>query len=135
MYNPRFPHTLRVITSATDRNGDPVTDKKGNPVRSYLTLDVVDTLDGEPVRRPDGSFVTHEAESVNFGYRTATGSARQYGQVTVADYKIATPMFLNDLPTGTELELQDYERTFRGRLIKKTTYNIGTNLWLNDIKE
>ena len=71
---------------------------------------------------------------VPWGYRTATGGLKAAGEVIVADYKMSCPMLLTELPTGTILEMTDYSHTFRAKVMKMTTYNWGTNLWLDNIK-
>ena len=43
-------------------------------------------------------------------------------------------MMLTELPSGTILQMTDYTHTFRAKLLKMTTYNWGTNMWLDNIK-
>ena len=43
-------------------------------------------------------------------------------------------MLFTDLPSGTVLLMTDYIRTFRVKVVKMTTYNWGTNLWVDNIK-
>ena len=38
MFNPRWPHTLTVISRSLDSRGRPVTDENGEPVNSTMTL-------------------------------------------------------------------------------------------------
>lgn len=87
-----------------------------------------------PRRNADGSFVTKTVTEMPWGYRTATGGLKTAGEVIVADYKISTPMMLTELPTGTVLILTDYTHTFRVKILKMTTYNWGTNIWVDNIK-
>jgi len=87
-----------------------------------------------PRRNADGSFVTETVTEMPWGYRTATGGLKTAGEVIVADYKISTPMMLTDLPTGSVLILTDYTHTFRVKVLKMTTYNWGTNIWVDNIK-
>ena len=87
-----------------------------------------------PRKASDGKFVTKEVTQVPWGYRTATGGLKAAGEVIVADYKISTPMLLTELPTGTILELTDYTHTFLAKVMKVTTYNWGTDLWIDNIK-
>lgn len=135
MYNPRWPHTFRVLSESLDGNGIPVTDSEGKPIRSAMPLEKV-VYDGNwnPTFSSDGSFVTETVTEMPWGYRTSTGGLRTSGEVIVADYKISCPMFLTDIPTGTMLEMTDYQRTFRTKVIKVTTYNWGTNLWVDNVK-
>ena len=69
-----------------------------------------------------------------WGYRTSTGGLKTAGEVIVADYKVSCPMLLTELVTGTVLEMTDYTHTFRAKVLKMTTYNWGTNIWLDNIK-
>lgn len=135
MYNPRWPHTFRVVVENLDHNGIPVTDANGDPVVGSMQLEkVVYDSAWNPRRSPDGSFVTEMVTDMPWGYRTSTGGLKTAGEVIVADYKVSSPMLLTELPTGTVLEMTDYTHTFRAKLLKMTTYNWGTNLWLDNIK-
>ena len=155
MYNPRWPHTFRVVVESLDANGLPVTDANGDPVIGIPVLDQQGNpvlVDGKPKmkdmeltrivydsawnprRNPDGSFVTEMVTDMPWGYRTSTGGLKTSGEVIVADYKVSTPMMLTELPTGTVLQMTDYTHTFRAKLLKMTTYNWGTNMWLDNIK-
>lgn len=135
MYNPRWPHTFRVLSESLDSDGMPVVDSKGNPARTSKLLEKVEYgPDWNPRRKPDGSFVTESVERMPWGYRTSTGGLKTSGDVIVADYKVSCPMMLTELETGTVLELTDYAHTFRAKVLKMTTYNWGTNLWLDNIK-
>lgn len=135
MYNPRWPHTFVVLSESLDADGMPVTDSDGKPVRGSMPLEkVVYDPQWNPRFRADGSFETETVVEYPWGYRTSTGGLKTAGEVIVADYKISAPMMLTELPTGTVLELTDYTHTFRAKLLKMTTYNWGTNLWLDNIK-
>ena len=133
--NRRWPHTFTVLSESLDADGTPVTDADGKPVRSSMPLERV-VYDGNwnPRLRPDGSFVTETVVEVPWGYRTATGGMKTSGDVIVADYKVSTPMLLTEIPTGTILTMTDYTHTFRVKVIKMTTYNWGTSLWGDNIK-
>lgn len=135
MYNPRWPHTFTVLGESLDANGLPMTDKNGDPVTSTVSLQKV-LYDSQynPLRKADGSFVTETVTEIPWGYRTSTGGMKTSGEVWVADYKISCPMFLTDLPSGTTLIMTDSTRTFRVKVVKMTTYNWGTNLWVDNIK-
>lgn len=134
MENPRFPHTLTIKRPTRDSGGAIVLDSDGKPTYDAVTLKIVEMMDGDPVKDADGAFVTEDATSVSFGYRTNSMNIRQAGEVVVADFKIACPMFLAELNFGDELELTDYDRTYRGKLVKKVTYNWGTNIWFDEIR-
>ena len=135
MYNPRWPHTFTVVQESLDENGLPVTDEYGNPVESAASMEKVlyDSM-WNPRRHSDGSFITETVTEMPWGYRTSTGGMKTSGEVWVADYKISCPMFLTDLPSGTVLMMTDYARTFRVKVVKMTTYNWGTDLWVDNIK-
>lgn len=134
MYNPRWPYTFTVVAESLDENGMPVTDAEGNPVESAMTLKKViyDPM-WNPARHADGTFVTEDVTVMPWGYRTSTGGMKTSGEVIVADYKISCPMCLTDIPTGTVLMLTDAVKTFRVKVLKMTTYNWGTNLWVDNI--
>lgn len=135
MYNPRWPHTFRVVVESLNANGLPVTDANGDPVVGSMQLEkIVYDSAWNPTRNPDGSFVTEMVTDMPWGYRTSTGGLRTAGEVIVADYKVSTPMMLTELPTGTILQMTDYTHTFRAKILKMTTYNWGTNMWLDNIK-
>lgn len=135
MYNPRWPHTFRVVEETLDENGLPVTDDEGNPITGSKALEmIVYDRDWNPRRHSCGRFVTECVVDMPWGYRTSTGGLKTAGEVIVADYKISTPMLLTELPTGTVLEMTDYTHTFRAVILKMTTYNWGTNIWLDNVK-
>lgn len=134
MYNPRWPHTFSVLEESLDENGLPVTDANGDPVTTAKSLEkVVYDSEYNPKFSSDGSFQTETVTEMPWGYRTSTGGMRTSGEVIVADYKISCPMFITDLPTGTVLTMTEYAKTFRVKVIKMTTYNWGTNLWVDNI--
>ena len=135
MYNPRWPHTFRVVVESLDENGLPVTDANGDPVVGSMQLEkIVYDSAWNPMRNPDGTFVTEMVTDMPWGYRTSTGGLKTAGEVIVADYKVSTPMMLTELPTGAVLQMTDYTHTFRVKILKMTTYNWGTNMWLDNIK-
>ena len=136
MYNPRWPHRFKVIADALDENGIPVTDENGDPVEGEPVAMPVVEYDSmlNPRKGMDGSFVTKQTTEIPWGYRTSTGGIKESGAVIVADYKISCPMLLKELPTGTQIVMTDYTKTLRCKVIKQTTYNWGTNLWVDNIK-
>lgn len=134
MYNPRFPHTVVIKRVKMDEEGEPLYSEKGEPVYETLKVTAVQMFDDEPVRDEDGVFQTYETDSLPFGYRTATQNVKQAGDVVVADFKIATPMFITPLNYGDILELSDFDRKYRGRVVKKQTFNLGSNIWFDEIK-
>jgi hypothetical protein len=135
MYNPRWPYTFVVVEESLDTDGMPVVDENGDPVESSMTLQkVVYDPQWNPARSADGTFMTEAVTEVPWGYRTSTGGMKTSGEVIVADYKISCPMLLTDIPTGTTLIMTDAVHSFRVKVIKMTTYNWGTNLWVDNIK-
>lgn len=134
-YNPRFPHTLRYLVPLHDEDGLPMFDDEGDvQYASVPLLKVRMDSDDNPLLDEDGEFITDEVEELEWGYRTSTGGFRDSGKVAEADYKIATPMFTTPLATGDILEMTDYDRTYRMEVLKKTTYNWGSNIWVKDVK-
>lgn len=133
MYNPRFPHTLVVKRQLFDEYGDPMTNDNGDALMEDVLLSVVDMFDNDPVKDENGEFVTHLESSLNFGYRTNSRSTSEAGDVIKADYKLATPMMVTPLKAGDKVVLTDYTRTFTCTVVKMTTYNIGTNIWVDEV--
>lgn len=134
MENPRFPHTLKLIVQKTDEHGEPVTDTDGNPIESVCEIAVAVLKDGAPVRDTEGKFITEKCTELPFGYRTSTGNSKTSGDVLVCDYKLACPPFFTPMPAGSILEISDYSRTCRFKVIKQTTYNFGSNIWVDEIR-
>lgn len=134
MFNPRFPHTLRVWRSRKNDYGEPMTDAEGNPVLDIIKLKKVVMVDSEPIVRSDGSFDTEMVDTINFGYRTQGKNTRDTVDVQVSDFKLATPMFLTHLEAGDKVEIWDYERSYWGEVVKKATFNLGSNIWINEVK-
>lgn len=134
MYNPRWPHTFTILEEQLDENGLPVTDNDGIPVTGEKEIAMIEyDPRWNPRRSSDGSFKYKMITNVPWGYRTSTGGMRTSGEVWVADYKISCPMLLTDIPSGTVLIMTDYTRTFRVKVVKMTTYNWGTNLWVDNV--
>ena len=134
MFNPRFPHTLRVWRYRKDSYGEPMTDKDGNPVKEIVRLKKVVMIDEQPIVRSDGSFYTELVETINFGYRTQGKNTRETVDVQVSDFKLATPMFTTHLEPGDMVEITDFDRSFWGEVVKKATFNLGSNIWINEVK-
>lgn len=134
MFNPRFPHTLRVWRARENSFGEPMTDADGDPIYDIVRLEAVVMIDNLPVVRSDGSFETEFAEWLDFGYRTQGKNTKDTVDVIVSDFKLATRMFLTPLEPGDRIEIKDYERTYWGEVVKKQTFNLGSNIWINEIK-
>ena len=134
MHNPRWPHTLTAYRESLDENGIPITDADGNPVEDSVTFEMVIYDSGyNPRKRACGCFETKTVTRLPWGYRTSTGGIRDSGEVFQADYKISCPMIMTSLEYGVRLRLTDYTHTFEAIVKKATTYNWGTNLWIDKI--
>lgn len=134
MFNPRFPHTLRVWRVRKDKDGDPITDAEGDPVLDIVRLKRVVTVDGLPAIRVDGSYDSDLVEWIEFGYRTQGRNTKETLDVHVSDFKLATPMFITPLETGDRVEIKDYDRSYWGEVVKKFTTNLGSNIYINEVK-
>lgn len=134
MYNPRWPHTLTAYRESLDADGLPVTDSEGDPVEVPVEFEVVRYGSNfNPIKKACGCFDTETVSELPWGYRTSTGGIRDSGDVFQADYKISCPMIMTPLEYGVRLRLTDYTRTFEAIVKKATTYNWGTNLWIDKI--
>ena len=134
MYNPQFPHKFRVVRAGLDEHGDPILNENGDPTEVTVTLTAVVMVDRQPTFDADGNFVTEEVSEMAFGYRQNSMNTMREGDVIVSDYKISCPIFLTPLNPGDVLELTDYEKTFRGVVVKKDTFNLGSLIWFDRIK-
>lgn len=134
MFNPRFPHMLRAWRASRDYDGEPITTDEGEPIYDIVMLNAVVMMDNMPVRCSDGSFETKDVEWIHFGYRTEGKNTKDTVDVIVSDFKLATPMFLTHLEPGDRVEIKDYERTYWGEVVKKATFNLGSNIWINEVK-
>ena len=134
MFNPRFPHTLRVWRSRKDADGMVVTTDEGDEILDVVMLSKVTMIDNRPIILADGSFDTAPTEWLEFGYRTGGKNTKDTSDVMVSDYELATPMFITALNAGDKVEIKDYDRTYWGEVVKKQTFNLGSNIWVNEVK-
>ncbi len=134
MYNPRFPHRLSVSRVRKDTKGQPIYDANGDPIYDKVPLNAVLMNDGNPMTDIDGNLLTETIDEISFGYRTNSLNTRSASDVAVSDFKIATPMFITPLFPGDLLHLTDYDRTYTGEVVKKMTFNLGSNIWFSEIK-
>lgn len=111
-----------------------MTDKDGNPIKEIIRLKKVVMIDEQPIVRSDGSFDTELVDTINFGYRTQGKNTRDTVDVQVSDFKLATPMFTTPLEPGDMAEITDYDRSFWGEIVKKATFNLGSNIWINEVR-
>lgn len=133
MFNPRFPHTLRVWRSRKNSFGEPEINEDGNPVYEPVMLAKVVMVDGMPSCGEEG-FETELVESLPFGYRNQGKDTRDTYDVEISDHKLATPMFVTPLDPSDRIELMDYDRTYWCELVRKVTNNLGSNIWVNEVK-
>lgn len=134
MFNPRFPHTLTIKRVRKDDSGMPITDDNGDFIYDTLSLVCVKMSNHHPMFDADNNFLTYEQGSINFGYRSNQRNTQTSGDVVVSDFHIACPMFLTEILVDDILEIKDYERTYSGKVVKKITFNLGTDIWFNEIK-
>lgn len=134
MYNPRFPHTLVVKRAERNSSGEIVYDANGDATYSPVTLTIANYANDEPIRLSDGTFSTYTAESIKFGYRTSSQNTKAAGDAVMSDFKLATPMFFTELLYDDIIEITDYDKSYKARLVKKTTFNWGTNIWIDEIR-
>lgn len=109
-------------------------DEKGFPYYDAILLERVVVMDECPVIGSDGSFVTEKVDCIPFGYRNQGRDTRDSSDVEVSDYKLATPMFITHLDPSDRIELTDYDRTYWCEVVRKATYNLGSNIWVNEVK-
>ncbi len=109
-------------------------DDKGEAVLEIVQLNKVVMVDYQPVVCPTGGFETDLVDSIEFGYRTQGKNTKDSVDVNVSDYKLATPMFITPLQPGDLVEITDYDRTYWGEVVKKATFNLGSNIWINEVK-
>lgn len=134
MYNPRFPHSLRVFRARKNELGEPDMDDNGLPYYDNILLERVVVMDGCPVMDVDGRFVTEMVDCIPFGYRSQGRDTRDSSDVEVSDYMLAAPMFITHLDPSDRIELTDYDRTYWCEVVRKATYNLGSNIWVNEVK-
>ena len=110
-----------------------MTNDQGEPVFDIVRLKVVAMIDYQPIVLADGSFDTEYTEWIDFGYRTQGKNTKDTSDVVVSDHKLATPMFLTPLEMGDRVEIKDFDRSYWGEVVKKQTFNLGSNIWINEV--
>lgn len=108
MDNPRYPHKLKIFRAKT-ADDLPVTDAEGNPEYDMVLSSV-------------------------FGYRSRSGGRGSSGGPAKFDYKISLPPHQTDIHTNDLLVLKDYTRTYQGSVVDAMTYNWGSNIWFDEVK-
>lgn len=131
-YNPRWPSKFRVEGNSLDENGLPVVGDDGNPTTTTVTLEkVVCDCNGNPTFHSDGSLVTESVEEMPCSYRTSTGGIKDSGEVFQTDFKMSCPMMKTQLEEGAIIVITDKTHSFKAVVKKMTTYNWGTNIWID----
>lgn len=132
--NPRYPHSFTILRPRKE-NGTVVLDDNGEPIYEPVPLAKVAMNDGWMVRNPDGQpIVEGYVTSMPFGYRTATRNTSEMGDVVSYNHMLHCPPFLTPLLFDDFIEITDYDGTYRARVVKKTTFNMGTAIWIDDIQ-
>ncbi len=136
-YNPRFPHTLKVLRPDLDENGDPVFDEDANPSYHAVTFAVAKYIGNIPKRDEDGCFCTctEKLDSIPFGYRKEKATVSILGDVMTVGMMLSCPLIFGEIRTGDLMELTDEDRTFRAVVVRKINTNFGTNIWYNEVKQ
>lgn len=133
-HNPRFPFTFKVLRPRKV-DGEYVLDAEANPIYDVVELSVVAMSNGWMVRRSDGSPVIEKTVTeLSCGYRTNTRNLAEMGDVVVYNVTLHTPPFTTPLLFEDILEITDYDRTFRAKVVKKVTFNWGSDIWFDEVK-
>ena len=91
-------------------------------------------IEGFPASSGKLLFDTEIVDEIEFGYRTSQRNTSTAGDVEVADFKVATPLFITPLESGDRVEVTDYDRTYWGSVVKKMSFNLGSNIWFNEVR-
>ena len=131
--NPRYPFTFSVYRPKKN-NGEVVLGADGLPTYEKVSLARVATSDGWMMRTTDGTpIVDSYVTSMPCGYRTNTRNLSEAGDVVNYNVTLHTPPFLTPLFFDDIIEITDYDRTFRARVVKKATFNMGSAIWFDEI--
>lgn len=134
MFNPRFPHMFRVWRVRKNDDGDPITDADGDPIYDIVKVKSAVIVDNKPMMLSNGSYNTELVEWVSFGYRTQGKNTKDTADVIVSDYKLSTAPLMTYIEPGDRVEIKDYMRTFWGDVVKMMTFNLGSNIWINEVR-
>lgn len=134
MFNPRFPHKLRVWRVRKDDYGEPMTNDDGDPIYDIIRIQAAILIDEKPVMNTDGTYETEAIEWVDFGYRTQGKNTRETLDVVMSDYKLSTAPLMTYIQPGDRVEIKDYLRTYWADVVKMMTFNLGSNIWVNEVK-
>ena len=131
--NKRWPHSLTCQTPVLDESGNPAFDENGLPSYENITFAVATYNGYAVIRDTDGNPVEEELSELPFGYRTTTESTSKVNKSAYYDRKLSCPLFSTPLPFGAVLVLTDAERSYKATLVKKDSFNWGSNLYINEI--
>lgn len=132
--NPRYPHSFTILRPVKE-DGKVVLDANGDPTYEPLPLAVVAMSDGWMMRDSDGRpLIEGYSITMPFGYRTATRNTSEMGDVVSYNSMLHCPPFLTPLFFDDIIEITDYDSTYRARVVKKVTFNMGSSLWIDDIQ-
>ena len=134
MFNPRFPHKFRVWRVRKDDYGEPMTNDEGDPIYDIIRIQAAILIDEKPVMNTDGTYETEAIEWVDFGYRTQGKNTRETLDVVMSDYKLSTAPLMTYIQPGDRVEIKDYLRTYWADVVKMMTFNLGSNIWVNEVK-
>lgn len=131
--NPRYPHKFSVLRPKRT-NGEVVLDDAGNPTYVKVALVPCAMIDGYILRESSGAPIADEpVAEMPCGYRTAQRNTEEMGDVVVNTPVLHTPPFLTPLEYGDVLEITDYERTYRAKVVRKTLFNFGAKVWFDEV--
>lgn len=132
--NPRFPHALKVYRARRTATGEIDVDAEGDAIYDPVTLHLVATMDGIPCRDSNGAFITTDVTSVACGLRQSSRNTSEMGDVVIRNTCIHTPLFIGELYYDDILEITDYDKTYKARLVRKEAHNFGCNIWIDEIR-
>lgn len=134
-HNPRFPFRFKVYRPRKGQDGKYVLDADANPIYDLVELSIVAMNDGRMVRDSEGNPIIEKVVTEHkCGYRTNTRNLAEMGDVVVYNVTLHCPPFTTPLYFEDILEITDYDRTFRAKMVKKATFNWGTDIWFDEIR-
>jgi len=131
--NPRYPHTLSV-KRVRRVSGEIVFDADGNVTYETVTLAKLAMSNGWILRDSNGTpIVEGNVTSIPCGYRTTSRNFSDNTDVAVHTNVLHCPAFSTELLWDDVLEITDYDRTYKAKLVRKATFNGGTAIWFDEI--
>jgi len=118
-----------------NNQGEIIYDANGDVTYEYISLSLLATIGGWVIRNSSGSVIVDKTvSSVPCGYRTSTRNISEQGEVVSYNVTLHCPPFGTELFYDDILEITDYDRTYKARMVKKVTFNRGTAVWFDEIK-